>query len=45
MEVSIPRIDWDILEKITNRILDEVPGICRVCYDLSPKPPATIEWE
>lgn len=43
MEVSIPRIDWNILEKITNRILDEVPGICRVCYDLSPKPPATIE--
>lgn len=45
MEVSIPRVDWEVLEKITHRILDEVPGICRVCYDLSPKPPATIEWE
>lgn len=43
MEVSIPHVDWVVLEKITNRILAEVPGICRVCYDLSPKPPATIE--
>lgn len=45
MEVSVPHIDWIKLEAITNRILKEVPGICRVCYDLSPKPPATIEWE
>lgn len=43
MEVSIPHVDWAVLEKITNRILAEVSGICRVCYDLSPKPPATIE--
>lgn len=43
MEVSVPQIDWDVLEKITRRIIDEVPGICRVCYDLTPKPPATIE--
>lgn len=45
MEVSVPHVDWEVLEKITNRILAEVNGICRVCYDLSPKPPATIEWE
>ena len=43
MEVSVPQIDWEVLEKITRRIIDEVPGICRVCYDLTPKPPATIE--
>ena len=45
MEVSVPKLDWNKLEKISNRILEEVSGICRVCYDLSPKPPATIEWE
>lgn len=45
MQVTVPRIDWDVLEKITNRILNEVDGICHVCYDLSPKPIATIEWE
>ena len=45
MRCSVPRIDWDILEKITNRILSEVDGVCRVCYDMSPKPIATIEWE
>lgn len=43
MQVTIPEIDWVILKKIATRILGEVPGICRVCYDLSPKPPATIE--
>ena len=39
------RIDWDVLQKITNRILNEVKGVNRVLYDLSPKPVATIEWE
>ena len=34
-----------MLKKITARILAEVPGICRVCYDLTPKPTGTIEWE
>ena len=45
MTAMVPRIDWEVLEKITRRIMDEVPGICRVCYDLSPKPIGTIEWE
>ena len=45
MTASIERIDWDVLEVITNRILAEVPNVNRVCYDMSPKPPATIEWE
>ena len=45
MVCTVPHIDWEVLEKITNRILNEVDGVCRVCYDLSPKPIATIEWE
>ena len=45
MSAEVPRLDWEVLEKITNRILAEVPGVCRVLYDLSPKAPATIEWE
>ena len=45
MTASIEHIDWAVLDKITNRILKEVPNVNRVCYDLSPKPNATIEWE
>ena len=45
MTATVPEIDWALLRKITDRILNEVPGVCRVLYDLSPKGPATIEWE
>ena len=45
MVCSVPEIDYSILNKITDRILKEVEGVCRVLYDLSPKPSATIEWE
>ena len=45
MTASIEKIEWPILLKITDRILAEVPQVNRVCYDLSPKPSATIEWE
>lgn len=45
MSCTVPEIDWAVLKKITDRILSEVPGVCRVLYDLSPKPSATIEWE
>ena len=45
MTAEIERLDWALLQKITDRILAEVPGVNRVLYDLSPKPPATIEWE
>lgn len=45
MTASIEKVDWDVLEKITNRILSEVDNVNRVCYDMSPKPPATIEFE
>lgn len=45
MSATVPELDWAILKKITDRILSEVNGVCRVLYDLSPKSPATIEWE
>ena len=45
MSATGPQRDWNLLTKITNRILTEVPGVCRVLYDMSPKPIATIEWE
>ncbi len=45
MTASIEELEWPVLQKITKRILNEVPGCCRVLYDLSPKPVATIEWE
>ena len=45
MTATVPEIDWAVLKKITDRILAEVSGVCRVLYDLSPKAPATIEWE
>lgn len=45
MTATVPEIDWAVLKKITGRILAEVPGVCRVLYDLTPKPVGTIEWE
>ncbi|WP_239443027.1 GMP synthase (glutamine-hydrolyzing) [Gordonibacter sp. An230] len=45
MTAEVPELDWALLKKITARILAEVPGICRVVHDLTPKPIGTIEWE
>ena len=39
------KLPYEIMEKISNRIINEVKGINRVVYDISSKPPATIEWE
>jgi len=39
------KLPYDLLEKLSTRIINEVKGVNRVCFDISSKPPATIEWE
>ncbi|EJZ84704.1 glutamine-hydrolyzing GMP synthase [Slackia piriformis] len=45
MTAKVPELDWTLLKKIGDRIASEVDGICRVLYDLTPKPCGTIEFE
>ena len=45
MTATVENVPFELLQHITDRILNEVKGVNRVCYDMSPKPCSTIEWE
>jgi GMP synthase (glutamine-hydrolysing) len=44
MTASVTKVPWQILEKIRDRIIDEIPEVIKVLFDITPKPPSTIEY-
>lgn len=45
MTAQWTRLPYEVLERASTRIINEVPGVNRICYDITSKPPATVEWE
>jgi len=44
MTASVSRIPWEVLERIQQRITEEIPSVTKVLFDITPKPPSTIEY-
>ena len=44
MTASVTKVPWQVLEKIRDRIIKQIPGVVKVLFDITPKPPSTIEY-
>ncbi len=44
MTASVTKVPWAVLERIRNRVIEDIPQVVKVLFDVTPKPPSTIEY-